>query len=332
MKLLLENPNNVHDLFTLTGSDVVDLIDFYRLRRESGTFVQRDYRRVESDVVLQAPLRVRRTRRAVQTILIYILIEHQTEPDRLMPLRVLEYVVQIFKKQTRDWAQSHTTFTNIRLHPVLPGVFYTGTRRRDSIGTLVDPIELGRRLAPVTPHLEPRFINLPAMPAEQLKSEGRFFGWLLRLIQERQTRAAEFRSLLNRILRHLETMPATERLRWLELLSYIDALIYHERDVFEQPELHADVDASVGTDEFRQGILDMCRTMAQVHKEEGVREGEVRSRRQILFRHLGHRFGSVPPATAAVIEATDDLERLDAWLDRVLTARSLKQIGITPPD
>src|SRR5262245_47056475 len=112
MKLLLENSRNVRDLLVLAGADVVALIDFGRLTRVPTTFVQRDYRHVESDVVFRAPLR--RGPRARRTITIFILIEHQTEPDPLMPFRVLEYVVQIFRAQVRDWSQSHPSIAHIR--------------------------------------------------------------------------------------------------------------------------------------------------------------------------------------------------------------------------
>jgi hypothetical protein len=55
MKLLLEHPRKVRDLFALTEDEVVPLIDFQRLKRVRGTFVTRDYRHVESDLLLTAP-------------------------------------------------------------------------------------------------------------------------------------------------------------------------------------------------------------------------------------------------------------------------------------
>jgi hypothetical protein len=66
------------------------------------TFVERDYRHVESDIVLVAPMRRRKGERTARRVLIYILVEHQSEPDRLMPLRSLDYLVQIFKYQVRE--------------------------------------------------------------------------------------------------------------------------------------------------------------------------------------------------------------------------------------
>src|SRR5207248_10591550 len=93
MKLLLENPGNVQDLLTLGRAEVLDLIDFRGMEPAGTSYVARDYRHIEADLVLTAPLRGKGRR--IQDLLIYILIEHQSEPDELMAFRVLEYVVQI---------------------------------------------------------------------------------------------------------------------------------------------------------------------------------------------------------------------------------------------
>ena len=239
IKLLLEDPKNARDLLALCGADIVKRIDLRRVKLIQTTFVERDYRHVESDVVLLAPLRRERGERTAKHLLIYILIEHQSEPDRLMPLRSLDYVVQIFKYQVREWSKTHRTLARIRLHPVLPVVFYTGTQRWDSVGRLVDLVEMGERFESATPAMEPLFINLPVIAAETLEAQGGFFGWVLRLIQQRKSRPREFQRLLNRVVQHLETMPQAERRRWLELLSYIMALVYHVREPSEWPRFAA---------------------------------------------------------------------------------------------
>ena len=120
IKLLLENPKNVGDLLALAGADVVKRIDLRRVELIRTTFVERDYRHVESDVVLVAPLRRRKGERTAKRLLIYILIEHQSEPDRLMPLRSVDYVVQIFKYQVREWSKTHGSSARIRLYPGEP--------------------------------------------------------------------------------------------------------------------------------------------------------------------------------------------------------------------
>ncbi len=327
IKLLLENPQNVRDLLTLAGADVVKRIDLRRVELVRTTFVERDYRHVESDIVLVAPLRRRRGKRTARRVLIYILVEHQSEPDRLMPLRSLDYVVQIFKYQVREWSKTHGSSARIRLYPVLPVVFYTGTRRWDSVGRLVDLVEMGAAFDSATPAMTPLFINLPVLSAEALEAKGGFFGWVLRLIQQRKSRPREFQRLLNRVVQHLETMSGGERLRWLELLSYIMALVYHVREPSEWPSLQNAIEASVQTDEHRQEVFEMRRTIADELKEEGA----IRKSQQTLIRQLKRRFGDVPDELTSTIRATGDVEQLDAWLDRFATAQTLDEVGIEVP-
>jgi predicted transposase/invertase (TIGR01784 family) len=331
IKLLLENPENARDLLTLTGAAIVKLIDLRRVKLIPTTFVERDYRHVESDVVLLAPLRRRKGERTGRVLLIYILIEHQSEPDRLMPLRSLDYVVQIFKYQVREWSKTHRSLARIRLYPVLPVVFYTGTRRWDSVGRLVDLVETGERFESTIPAMEPLFINLPVIPAETLEAQGGFFGWVLRLIQQRKSRPREFQRLLNRVIQHLESMPQADRRRWLELLSYIMALVYHVREPSEWPSLQQAIEDSVQTDEHRQEVFEMRRTIADELKEEGAKEGALRKSQQTLIRQLKRRFGNVPDGLSSTIRTTNDPEQLDEWLDQVVTAETLEELGIGGP-
>ena len=79
--------------------------------------------------------------------MIYILIEHQSEPDRLMPLRLADSQLQIFRYQVRQWLKTHASEAQVRLSPVLPVVFYTGLKHWTEVGTLPDLIERGDDLS-----------------------------------------------------------------------------------------------------------------------------------------------------------------------------------------
>jgi hypothetical protein len=144
------------------------------------------------------------------------------------------------------------------------------------------------------------FVSLPALPAATLESTGGHLGWVLELMQQREARPEEFRDLLRRVVAHLETMPAVERLRWLELLSYLEAMIYHDREESEHEGLRDVVLASVRTDEHRREVQAVVRSMADVHREEGRtegrREGAVQALQKVLLRQLRGQFGKVPKA------------------------------------
>jgi hypothetical protein len=205
-KLLLENPENVRDLLALARAGVLDLIDFKRMEVSSTSFVAPDYRRVESDVVLTAPLRLKGGRKGTEVV-VYVLIEHQSEPDELMTFRVLEYVVQIFRSQLRQWGQEHPSLAGARLQPVLPVVFYTGTRSWDRLASLAELTEGAERLARWLPAVEPLFVNLAELEPAQLQAEGGYLGQVLRLVQRRHARLAEFEALLQDVVRRLEQGP-----------------------------------------------------------------------------------------------------------------------------
>jgi ElaB/YqjD/DUF883 family membrane-anchored ribosome-binding protein len=332
MKLLLESPRNVQDLLGITGARLIQWIDFERLTLEPTVFIKCDYRHVGSDLVFKAPFRFPEDSLPEREVLLYILVEHQSEPARMTPLNVADYAVQIYVSQRREWEKKHGSLARLRFHPVLPVVLYTGLRRWETPGSLVDLVELGELFAPHIPGLEPLFVNLPATPPRVLEARGGFFGWVLRLVQRRRDPTRTFRVLLRRVVRQLETMPSEERFRWLEFLSYIHALVYHHRNQGEVPVLERTIDASVQTDDHRRELDEMGKSYAEVLKEEGrekgLEQGEIRALRNTLLRQLRRRFGELPTEITQRIEETVDTETLEAWLDRFVTASALEELGI----
>src|ERR1700685_3503249 len=103
-KLLLENPANVRDLLVLLREPAVDAIDFSAMTVERTHFVQPDYAHVALDLLLKAPFRAAD---ATESILIYILVEHQSRPQRFFQLRLAEYVLETYKMQKRAWDDQH---------------------------------------------------------------------------------------------------------------------------------------------------------------------------------------------------------------------------------
>jgi hypothetical protein len=85
IKLLLHEPLNVRDLLAIGHSPLAADIDYRRLAPDPTSYVQRDYRHVESDLVLRGPLR-QPGRRSRLTLWPYSHLEHQSEPDRFVPL------------------------------------------------------------------------------------------------------------------------------------------------------------------------------------------------------------------------------------------------------
>jgi len=333
MKMLLEHPGNVRDLLALTGEDLVQQIDLDRMRLVPTTFIAKDYRHLASDVVLVAPFCG--TPSSHRRLMITVLIEHQSVPDPLMPLRMVDYVTQIFRRQERRWRARHgRSLEGFRLLPVLPVVFHTGTRPWKRLGTLPDLIETGERFRRLTPVMECLFVNLPAIPAGTLERRGGFLGWVLHLVQARRTRPVAFSRLVDRVLRHLKSIPEQERARGEGLLSYIHAFVYHERDDCERKRLEDKIKAAAWNEDHRRELCRMGKTIAEALRDEGRAEGHAEGRveyaRSTLLRLLRKRFGEVPQDTADCIEGTSDLDQLNVWVDRIITAEILEDMGIEP--
>jgi Domain of unknown function (DUF4351) len=65
-------------------------------------------------------------------------------------------------------------------------------------------------------------------------------------------------------------------------------------------------------------------------RAEGRREGIEQGARKVLLRLLGQRFGRVPVSVRRRVEEIDSVDNLIRLAERVLTARSLEDLGLAP--
>jgi hypothetical protein len=63
-------------------------------------------------------------------------------------------------------------------------------------------------------------------------------------------------------------------------------------------------------------------------REEGRQAGLVQGKRETLKRLLAAKFGPLPADVDAGVDSVTTTEELDRYLDHVLTARSLEELGL----
>jgi hypothetical protein len=68
--------------------------------------------------------------------------------------------------------------------------------------------------------------------------------------------------------------------------------------------------------------------MADIHRDEGRREGTLTERKRTLLELLRLRWAPLPPEVVQVIQSTQDAGQLAEWLRSFATARDLDSIGI----
>lgn len=96
---LLESPQNLADLLRLLSTELAAQLDFTRVQRINRSFVPPNLHKQEADMLVRIPFR-EPTLPRLET-LVYILVEHQSEPDEIMGLRLLSYLVQVWEKPSR---------------------------------------------------------------------------------------------------------------------------------------------------------------------------------------------------------------------------------------
>jgi len=87
--------------------------------------------------------------------------------------------------------------------------------------------------------------------------------------------------------------------------------------------------------EYREA-KEMELTWADEMREEGLRkglekgreEGLITGKRETLLRQLVTKFGPLPERTKSRVRAMDSVDELDVYVDRVLTAKSLEEMGL----
>jgi hypothetical protein len=91
------------------------------------------------------------------------------------------------------------------------------------------------------------------------------------------------------------------------------------------------IESSVPSEELRQEVLGMGKSMADMLMEKGRTEAAIETRQQTLLRQLRKRFDTIPPSVLRAVESTTDVQQLDQWLDGLVTAGTLDELEIPAP-
>jgi len=113
-KFLFSNKVLLEEFFTLFFPEVSRHIDFKKGRQLKSSFIKSDYTDREADVIYSVPLAGKET-------YIYILIEHQSQPDKKIFLRLLEYQLALWNEIIHQ-----ENAKPLALPPIIPVVVYNG--------------------------------------------------------------------------------------------------------------------------------------------------------------------------------------------------------------
>jgi hypothetical protein len=150
IRYLLETPANLRELLLEVVPGIAPFLDYDHVERQDRSFLMEDWRNRESDLLFRIPFR---SPGGETSVLVCILLEHQSAPDPRMPLRVLIYAVLYWEREWKAREDRHDPGQPLRLTPILPIVFHTGAQPWNTNRSLAERAEFETVLAQVLPRL-----------------------------------------------------------------------------------------------------------------------------------------------------------------------------------
>ncbi|HEX8435937.1 Rpn family recombination-promoting nuclease/putative transposase [Archangium sp.] len=290
---------------------VIAEVDWSTLRQESGSVVDPELRKTESDLLFSARLRTGRP------VLLYVLLEHQSSVDRWMAWRMLRYVVRL----AEQWRQAHPEGT--RLPVILPLVMYHGTggawtapRQVEELFDLPEEGEERKRWRALVPRFEYLLDDLTAEREESLRARAGpplvRLAWLA--------------------LRYGRTEELADRLMdWMVLFTQVRASpegAENLRMVVRYLIYIGDRTTREVTRRLLHSVMDVQRAeeLMRSYGEELIERGMRRGRAEDVLRILAARGVPMTDEARQRILTCRDMATLDRWFDRALKASTLSDV------
>jgi len=213
----------------MPGDIDLDSLSVEDVELQNITFIPPDLSKNESDVLYKV-------RRGSAQVYIYVLVEHQSRVDFMMPFRLLSYVVQ-FWTRCAEQAGARARRADFLLPSVLPVVFYEGASKWTAPVRFVDKVESSSDFRGLIPDFEYLLISLRDKHPEDLLSFRDALGGLCYLATP--SKKESFAEAAEKMRRFLTVLSDEEKeLLTNHLRGYLKILMKKEGleidDAFEQ--------------------------------------------------------------------------------------------------
>lgn len=288
----------------------VEKLDFTTLKRVNASYVSPKLKRREGDLLWKLRLRDGRP------VYVYLLIEHQSQVDRFMAVRLMTYIGLLYQ----DLLKEGELTPDGKLPLVLPIVLYNGEGRWWAPLDLSELIECVDKAAEAyVPRLRYRVIDEGRYDQADLarrKSVAAQVFWL-----EKNHGRENLGRGMGRLV-SLLSGPDDGPLR-RTVLDWIGRVLVPRRRWTEPiPEV-------LGLEEFKDMLEKRVEEWNRELREEGrlvgLKEGRKEGEAALLLRLLERKFGRLKPSTRKRVQGAD-AERLLDWGERLLTAERLEDV------
>jgi hypothetical protein len=274
-----------------------------------------------------------------QYSLICILVEHQTSPDPVMPLRLLLYAVLHWEQEWRQWEQGHPRGEPLRLTPVIPIVVHTGLTPWTTNRSLADLFLEDPEVRVFVPEWPAHLWHLVEQdPAALLQAEESLWQ-ALAVARAERAEPAEFRTIFAQLLSRLEGLAERDRVQWQAMVRMALYWALFRRPRSEHAALIAAARQSQQNGPLQEEVQAMSSQLEQTYEQEllarGQALGEARgeawatleSHRSMLRRLVRERFETVPPELEQRIVSAE-LTALESAILQMVHVQSLDELRL----
>lgn len=293
----------------LLPPNITQALAWETLARESGTFIDPELRNRQSDLLFSIQLA-----HGTGTVLFYLLLEHQSSNDPDMPLRVLEYLMRIWRR----YRKAHKGPLPIII-PILisnaPGAWRAPITFHELFDLDLDGIP---NLGGLVPNFSLLLLDLMLIDDEELLS------WMLLPVASLILKTLRDGRHKDRLLHNLDRW--RERVR--EILAVPGGRAYIEQWLHYIWLVTPDLDFEEVYAKLLKELpetKDVAMTIAEQLEARGEARGEANARVKILTKQMTLKFGELSEEQAAhLAEATK--QQLDTYIERILTASTPEDV------
>jgi len=225
VKYLMEAPENLRGIFRVLDEPLGDRLDFTRMEPMPTNLIPANLRSRNADLLVRVPFLSQESAETPE-VFVFVLAEHQSEPDDLAMFWLLEEMVIAWSKQLRRRRKDKTKDRH-PLSPIIPILLYTGDRPwniPDSLDSIMAFPELFR---PFVPRFSFLSLNVPGASQEALANHP--IGAVLEALSKGNASESELQAVLLTACDGLEELKQHDRDAWERAIIILNLLTYHRR-------------------------------------------------------------------------------------------------------
>lgn len=261
LRSMMAKPKVVKEFFSnYLPVHIKDCINLDSIKLQKESFIDDKLRMQITDLLYSAQFGQRQG-------YLYLLVEHQSTPDKLMAFRILKYKVAIFEHHMKT-AGSKT------LPVVVPLILYSGKRPYNYSTNIFDLFGSQKALAEDVLYKPYQLVDLQKIPDEEFRAQ-LWFGVMARMMKYIHDKDVlpHFKAVMSK-LKDIEIQGDSDYT--YKIISYL----FEAGEVIDQEEFVDTLKKGLTVDEEK------IMTLAETYRAEGRAEGELAAIRKVALHML----------------------------------------------